>query len=586
MKKGKRIPIGKYLLHHPLVIVPPLAILLAFAWQQYITANRNLNTPSHVNLLSASYNSSASNNSILGWNIAHTGSATYTSQQIGGIVSDQAIKVSVTSYGNGDVTLTGPKATLQADQTYLFKGYYSSTSSFTLLAHYYYSDGTDKVMSLQTYPAKNDGWTTTSHAFRATHITAVQFIYKLTNPGDLAIDGVYLEPQNEVSISETSASSKNLIPNSSLVSTSFNMPDDWISYQSGDNTTSFSYLSDSRGSYLKTAIEDFRSGEAKWQYTPQPATAYHRYNFEVSYQSDSPANIVAEYTLKDGKHSFETIAVLPPAGIWTTAQKSLEAPENAVNLSVSLVLNSDGVLLSRSYSLEDITKSGNPRWKRPIVSIAFDDGWRSSYTQAVPILNAYGYKGTFYINPSIIETPHFMTGEDLDTLSKTGFEVAAHGYSYSDMTMMSQNALNNQLNQGQSSLKAAGLSVSDFAPPYGKTDPEVEWYAKKYFTTLRGLEPGVNTKQNINQYNLKALAVKKDMDPSLIVDMLEETKQTNGWLILVYHNVNPDGAEVSSTKADNSAITTQAFIDQITQLRKSNVTILPVEAAYKEVSLQ
>jgi peptidoglycan/xylan/chitin deacetylase (PgdA/CDA1 family) len=501
-------------------------------------------------------------------------------------VSDKAIKVSITSYGSGDITMTGPKATLQADKRYLFKGYYSSTTAFTLLAHYYYSDGTDRVVSLQTYPAKSDGWTTASHAFSSSHITAVQFIYKLTNPGDIAIDGVYLEPQDEIAVPEEFASSKNLIPNSSLASTTFNMPDDWTSYQSGDNTASFSYLSDSRGSYVRTAVKDFRSGEAKWQYASQPITVYGRYKFEVSYQSDKPVNVIAEYTLKDGKHFFETVDVLPPAGVWTTVQKTLEAPVGAVTLNISLVLNSDGILLRREYSLQDITKSGDLRWQRPIVSIAFDDGWRSSYTQAVPILNAYGYKGTFYINPSIIETSHFMSAANLDTLSKTGHEIAARGYSHSDMTMMSQNALNDQLNRGQSSLKAAGLQASNFAPPYGKTDPEVEWYAKKYFATLRGLRPGVNTRQNMNQYDLKAFAVKKDTDQSLLADLLDKTKQTNGWLILVYHNVNPDGSEISSTKADSSAITTKAFIDQIAQLRKSGITILPVETAYKEVSSQ
>lgn len=576
----------RHLLHHPLIIVPPLVILLVFAWQQYIAANRNLNAPSTINLLSASYNSSPSGNSILGWKISHSGSATYTSQQFPGMVSDKAIKLSVTSYGNGDITLVGPKVSLETNQNYLFKGYYTSTTAFTLLAHYYYSDGTDQLTQLKTYPAKNDGWTTASHAFTSTDIAAVQFVYKVTNPGDLSVDGVYLEPKNEISLPEEISSTKNLIPNNDLSATSLNMPDDWTSYQTGDSTSMFSYLSDSKGAYVKTSVSDFRSGEAKWQYAPQQITPFNRYKFSVNYQSDSPANIVAEYVLKDGKHLFETAGTLSPTGQWTTSEYFLEAPAGAAKLSVSLVLNSNGSLLSRDYSLQNITKSGDARWNRPVVSITFDDGWRGAYSQAVPVLNTYGYKGTFYINPSIIETPHFMSAADLTALSKSGHEIAAHGYSHADMTMMSQDALNNQLRQGQTYLTDAGFSANNFATPYGKSDAEVEWFAKKYFATLRGADAGINTKQNINPYDLKVLLINKDTSQETLKEQLQQTKQTNGWLILVYHNVTAAGNEVSSSKADTATIATKTFSEQIAELRKSNMTVLPVETAFKEVSNQ
>lgn len=576
----------RHLLHHPLIIVPPLVILLVFAWQQYIAANRNLNAPSAINLLSASYNSSPSGNSILGWKISHSGSATYTSQQFPGMVSDKAIKLSVTSYGNGDITLVGPKVSLETNQNYLFKGYYTSTTAFTLLAHYYYSDGTDQLTQLKTYPAKNDGWTTASHAFTSTDIAAVQFVYKVTNPGDLSVDGVYLEPKNEISLPEEISSTKNLIPNNDLSATSLNMPDDWTSYQTGDSTSMFSYLSDSKGAYVKTSVSDFRSGEAKWQHAPQQITPFNRYKFSVNYQSDSPANIVAEYVLKDGKHLFQTVGTLSPTGQWTTSEYFLEAPTGAAKLSVSLVLNSNGSLLSRDYSLQNITKSGDARWNRPVVSITFDDGWRGAYSQAVPVLNTYGYKGTFYINPSIIETPHFMSAADLTALSKSGHEIAAHGYSHADMTMMSQDALNNQLRQGQTYLTDAGFSANNFATPYGKSDAEVEWFAKKYFATLRGADAGINTKQNINPYDLKVLLINKDTSQETLKEQLQQTKQTNGWLILVYHNVTAAGNEVSSSKADTTTIATKTFSEQIAELRKSNMTVLPIETAFKEVSNQ
>jgi peptidoglycan/xylan/chitin deacetylase (PgdA/CDA1 family) len=586
MKLPSLSRIRRHLLHHPLIIVPVLVVVLIFAWQQYIAANRNLNYPSGANLLNVSYESSPAKDSILGWKVSHNGNATYTSQQTQGLASDKAIKVSVTSYGSGDITLAGPKVSLETNKDYLFKGYYTSTTSFTLLAHYYYSDGTNQLTQLETYPAKRDGWTTASHAFASKDIASVQFVYKITNPGELSVDGIYLEPKNEISLLEEIPPTKNLVPNNALSASGLNMPDDWISYQAGDNTAAFSYLNDNKGAYLKTSVKDFRTGEAKWQYATQPVTPFNRYKFRVNYQSDSPVNIIAEYVLKDGGHYFETVGILSPAGQWTVSEQFLEAPAGATTLNISLVLNSNGSLLSREHSLENITKPGIAKWSRPLVSITFDDGWRSAYTQAIPVLNSYGYKGTFYITPSIIETPHFMSAANLTTLSKSGHEIAAHGYSHTDMTMMSQNALNNQLSQGKTYLTDVGFSANNLAAPYGKSDAEVEWFAKKYFTTIRGADTGTNTKQNINPHNLKAFVIHKDTSQDALKELLEQTKKTNGWLILVYHNVNSGGNEISSTKADNSTITTKTFTDQIAELRKSNITVLPVETAFKEVSGQ
>lgn len=585
MKQPILTRLRRHLLHHPLIVVPVLVVLLIFAWQQYIAANRNLNFPSGANLLNVSYDFS-SHNSILGWKISHNGNSTYTSQQTQGIASDKAINVSVTSYGNGDITLTGPKVTLEADKNYLFKGYYTSTTSFALLAHYYFSDGGDRLIQLETYPAKRDGWTTASHAFASKNITAVQFVYKITNPGELSVDGVYLEPKNEISLPEEITPTKNLVPNGGLSSSDLNMPSEWISYQAGDNVAEFSYLNDNKGTYLKTSVKDFRTGEAKWQYIAQPVTPFNRYKFSVNYQSDSPVNIIAEYILKNGRHHFETVGTLSPAGQWTTSEQFLEAPAEAATLSVSLVLNSNGSLLSRDYSLENITKAGSTKWNRPLVSITFDDGWRGAYTQAVPVLNSNGYKGTFYITPSIIETPHFMSAANLTTLSKTGHEIATHGYSHADMTMMSQNALNRQLSQGQTYLKDAGFLANNFAVPYGKSDAEVEWFARKYFATIRSANTGINTKQNMNPYSLRVLSLHKDTSQETLKEMLEQTKQTNGWLILVYHNINAEGNEIPSTKADSSTIATKTFTDQIAELKKANVTVLPVNTALKEVISQ
>jgi hypothetical protein len=60
------------------------------------------------------------------------------------------------------------------------------------------------------------------------------------------------------------------------------------------------------------------------------------------------------------------------------------------------------------------------------VSLTFDDGTQNQLEKAVPVLDEFGFKGTFYINPK---------GEDWQTLYAPWKEVAAHGHEIGNHTL-------------------------------------------------------------------------------------------------------------------------------------------------------
>jgi peptidoglycan/xylan/chitin deacetylase (PgdA/CDA1 family) len=576
------------IIHHPLIIVPLLVIVLAFVWRQYELNTSNLNLPtSNLNLLTADTIQSSPDNTLVGWQLAHSGTATYALSHTNGIITNRATKVTIGDYQNGDVTLAGPKVSVKPDQTYLFKGYYTSDIPFTLLARYYYTDGTNTLIHLDAYPTHSDGWSTASYAFDTTnHVAAIQFIYKMSAKGAVTFDGTYLEPKQNVFIPDQPKMANNSIPNPTFAITDTDVPNEWSTYSTGDNTTAFSFLHDSNGAYIKTAVTGFKTGEAKWQYTPQSVTPHQRYQFSAAYMSDVPTKLVAEYVLVNGKHQFEVISDIPPADTWTDITYPLEIPSSANSLVVSMVLSRNGSIASRNYTLANISKPGNLEWKRPIVSLTFDDGWRSAYNNALPILDRYGYKSTFYINPSSVETPGFMSAAELAKLYGDQHEIAAHGYSHMDMTMLSPDALDKQLSQGQSALSDAGVPVSHVATPYGKSDAEVQWYARRYFTTIRSVDTGINTKQNLDPYNLKTLFIRSDTSKDAIAAALNEAKQAGAWLIFVYHNIGPTPSKDIIPNVENANISATAFADQMALIQKSGMVVLPVGNAYKEVSVQ
>jgi peptidoglycan/xylan/chitin deacetylase (PgdA/CDA1 family) len=72
---------------------------------------------------------------------------------------------------------------------------------------------------------------------------------------------------------------------------------------------------------------------------------------------------------------------------------------------------------------------------RKAVAITFDEGYRSVYDLAYPILKKHSFKATVFIYTSYIGTsPSALTWDQLREMSEAGFEVEAHTFSHADLT--------------------------------------------------------------------------------------------------------------------------------------------------------
>ena len=572
------------LLKNPFLRVIPLVVILAISWQHYTYAGRGLSLPTNQNILADSIVGPDTSGLPADWKVSSSGQANYSVTRVKGYANQLGSKLSVTGYKTGDVTVMTPRTPLDTNKTYLFKGYYNSDAGFSLLAHYFYHDGTDRVVFVQDYPDNRGVWSTVSNAFNSgNNITDVQFIYRLTSNGNLLIDGSYLEPRTKVHLTDSPNNTQNLIANSELKTDDFDMPTDWNPYRFGDNNAAFSYQQDDAGPYLQVTASDFHSGEAKWEPDPINVAPAQYYKFNVTYKSDVTTELVAEYTTADGQQVFDTLETAPPSSNWTMITSPVEIPPGAQDMFVTLVLHGNGTLGTRDYSLINLTKDGPMQWKRPIASITFDDGWKSSFSNADPLLEHFDFKATFYINPASIETPSFMTADDLQTLHNQGNEIAAHGYEHDDMTSVSPTRLDFDLRKGRDYLTQAGFKITDFATPYGKGDAEVQWYAREYYATLRGTGTGINTKQNLDPYNLQVIYLENSTKKPEIQVALDEAKRDNGWVIFVYHRIGPVHDSPKSLKVESPSVSVDGVTAQFTMIHDSGIAVEPIDTAYAEV---
>ncbi len=558
---------------HPLVVIPPLVLALLVGWHHYTTASRDLSVASGTNLLASSRAAD--------WQIHTSGKSSHRVTYDGGYASRHSIGLTVRDYRSGDSTITTPKAKLTAGTPYLYKGYYQADAPFALLQRSFAADGSSTLELLRTYPAATDTWTTVSQAFRpARQTVAVQFVYRMYANGHLQVDSPYLERQQHSFIT-AAADGTNDVPNTSLVSSTYDSPGDWTTYHSGDSTAQFSYQQDGGGDFIETSLSAYKTGQAKWLYQPQPIGPNESYATSVSYRSDKPVTLVAEYALQDGKRQYQTVASLPPAGDWTMARSRLQTPPGAVSVSLSLPLEQAGTVDSRAYSLTRDTRPGPAQWQQPLVSITFDDGWEQAYQTATPLLGRYNYRATYYVNPASIETSGFMTAAQLHAAAQGGNEIAAHGYDHRDLTAISSDQLDYQLGQGRDYLRSAGFTVRNFAPPFDRSDPEVRWYAERYFDTMRGSVQGINTRQGFDPYDLRVLTVTTHTTAQAIATALQQTKASHGWLILSYHQINDTLQTDHALPVEQSVITPAQFAQTIAQIKASGLPVLPIGAAYQ-----
>jgi len=120
---------------------------------------------------------------------------------------------------------------------------------------------------------------------------------------------------------------------------------------------------------------------------------------------------------------------------------------------------------------------------RPVV-ITIDDGWKSAYTKAAPILKEKGFTATFFVYTYFISScRNSLSWDDLKVLLKDGFEVGSHTKSHPNFLLLRKRLdpdeyrkrVLEELKDSRKLLEEKlKTSVSLFSYPYGLYDSHLE----------------------------------------------------------------------------------------------------------------
>lgn len=141
--------------------------------------------------------------------------------------------------------------------------------------------------------------------------------------------------------------------------------------------------------------------------------------------------------------------------------------------------------------------TGEPLPKR-LVMFTFDDAYADIATNALPVLERFGFSGAIYaITGKLGESlawdgMQVMTQEQLLYWSARGFEIGAHTRTHPDLTSLSDPAVTEEIRGSKSDLVQVGIEPCSFAYPYGNYDRRIRDLLDGIFPIALTCEQGVN----------------------------------------------------------------------------------------------
>ena len=142
-------------------------------------------------------------------------------------------------------------------------------------------------------------------------------------------------------------------------------------------------------------------------------------------------------------------------------------------------------------SLIEMLEKKRPLKKKTLV-ITFDDGYKTNYDIAFPLLSQYSFTATIFITTGAIGKVNdwddiegvkglpILSAEEIKEMERGGIDFGVHTDTHPDLTAISPEMIRAEINLSKTKLEnLIGKEVTHFAYPYGKYTDEVRTMVKE-----------------------------------------------------------------------------------------------------------
>lgn len=123
--------------------------------------------------------------------------------------------------------------------------------------------------------------------------------------------------------------------------------------------------------------------------------------------------------------------------------------------------------------------------KSPLIVLTFDDGHKSIYELAFPIMQQYQYPGVNFIPTGWINNAGTLNLQEIRLMESAGWETGGHTVTHANLTTIPIDSALVEISYNYKQLIELGLTHRCFALPAGHSNPEVDIIIKEYFDITR-----------------------------------------------------------------------------------------------------
>lgn len=149
----------------------------------------------------------------------------------------------------------------------------------------------------------------------------------------------------------------------------------------------------------------------------------------------------------------------------------------------------------KGYKLCSAVEYFNSENKSNLIICTFDDGYKSVYKFAFPILKKYSFTATVFVcpkhmgkandwNPKDKLTRYHMTLDELLKLKEEGWEIGSHGTEHISFHRLDEKEILQSVIESKLFLEKHFGEIYSFAYPYGDTSPIIETIVKQHYSNV------------------------------------------------------------------------------------------------------
>lgn len=192
---------------------------------------------------------------------------------------------------------------------------------------------------------------------------------------------------------------------------------------------------------------------------------------------------------------------------------------------------------------------------RGAITVTFDDGWRSVYDNALPIVRDFDFVANVGVYVDATSFPLYMNEGHLDELHAEGWSLVSHTMSHSSLPTLNTAELDYELRASQAWLQERGYRGANvLIAPYHDFDEPTRAAASQYYAAARGTGSNIVSPDSLvawkpsDPYELTGIDVEQlpyttEEGRDRLRTLLQRTADEGAFLDVVFHQIPPENQD-------------------------------------------